>query len=65
MANDRHRKCRAVSPNETKISHALKFGFAAINNEAEYESLITGLKLAKDVGVEKIEIFSDFMLVVQ
>ena len=52
-------------PNETKISYALKFGFSASNNEAEYEALIAGLKLAKDVGAERIEIFSDSMLVVQ
>ena len=51
-------------PNEAKISNALKFGFQASNNEAEYEALIAGLKLAKDVGVEKIEIYSDSMLVV-
>ena len=52
-------------PNETKISYALKFGFAASNNKAGYEALIAGLKLAKDVGAEWIEIFSDSMLVVQ
>ena len=40
-------------------------GFSAINNEAKYEALITGLKLAKDIGAEKIEISSDSMLVVQ
>ena len=51
--------------NETKISYALKFGLSASNNEAEYEALIAGLKLAKDVGAERIEIFSDSMLVVQ
>ena len=52
-------------PNETKISYALKFGFAASNNEVEYEALIADLKLAKDVGAERIEIFSDSILVVQ
>ena len=52
-------------PSEAKISYALKFGFQASNNEAEYEALIVGLKLAKDVGAEKLEIYSDSMLVVQ
>ena len=51
--------------NKDKISYALKFGFVASNNETEYEALIACLKLAKDVGAEKIEIFSDSMLVVQ
>ena len=52
-------------PSECKISYALKFGFSASNNEAEYEALIASLKLAKDVRVEKIEIFSYSMLVIQ
>ena len=43
----------------------MKFGFLASNNEAEYEALIAGLKLAKGVGAERIEIFSDSLLVVQ
>ena len=52
-------------PNEAKISYALKFSFAASNNEAKYLALIAGLKLVKDVGAERIEIFSDSMLVLQ
>ena len=52
-------------PQETKVSYALKFGFEANNNEAEYEALVTGLKLTKDIGAERIEILSDSMLVVQ
>ena len=47
-------------PNETKISYALKFGFFASNNEAKYETLIVGLKLAKDIGAKKINFFSWF-----
>ena len=42
----------------------MKFGFEASNNEAEYEALVTGLQLAKDIGAERIEILSDSMLVV-
>ena len=52
-------------PHETKVSYALKFGFEVSNNEAEYEALVAGLKLAKDIEVERIEILSDSMLVVQ
>ena len=43
----------------------MKFGFEARNNEAEYEALIAGIRLAKDIGAEKLEVFSDSMLVVQ
>ena len=54
-----------TGPHDEKISYALKFGFDVSNNAAEYEALIAGSKLAKDVGAEHIEIFSDSMLVVQ
>lgn len=30
----------------------LKFGFNSSKNEAKYEALIAGLKLAKDIGAE-------------
>ena len=36
-----------VGPHGAKVLYALKFGFKASNNEAEYEALIGGLKLAK------------------
>lgn len=37
-------------PYDVKILFALKFSFKTSNNEAKYEVLIAGLKLAKDVG---------------
>ena len=43
---------------------AFKFGFKASNNEAEYEALIVGLKLAKEMKVESLDIFSDSQLIV-
>ena len=54
-----------TSPHGVKISYALKFGFEASNNEAKYEALIAGIQLTKDIGVEKLEVFSDSMLVIQ
>ena len=36
----------------------LKFRFKASNNEAEYEALIVGLKLAKEMKVESLEILA-------
>ena len=38
---------------------ALRFGFKASNNEVEYEALIAGLELAKEMKVESLDIFSD------
>ena len=43
---------------------ALIFSFKASNNEVEYEALIVGLKLAREIKVESLEIYSDSQLVV-
>lgn len=47
-----------------RTEYALWLGFRASNNEAEYEALLTGLRLAKVVGVHNLHIFSDSQLVV-
>ncbi|XP_074327382.1 uncharacterized protein LOC141665301 [Apium graveolens] len=52
-----------ISPGGFKIQQALKFGFSATNNVAEYEALIAGLKLASDLEAEVIDIFGDSQLV--
>ena len=44
--------------------YALRFSFKASNNQAEYEALITGLRMAKDLKVDKLKTFSDSQLVV-
>ena len=43
---------------------ALRFKFKVSNNEAEYETLIAGLNLTKEMKVESLEIYSDSQLVV-
>ena len=43
---------------------ALRFGFKASNNEAEYEALIARLELAKELKVESLYISSDSQIVV-
>ncbi|GKG38104.1 reverse transcriptase domain-containing protein, partial [Tanacetum coccineum] len=35
-----------TSPERTEFTYALRFQFAASNNEAEYEALIAGLRIA-------------------
>ena len=42
------------------MHYSLRFGFKASNNEAEYEALIVGLNLTKEMKVESLEIYSDF-----
>ena len=48
-----------VSLEEHRMHCALRFEFKASNNEVEYEALITGLNLAKELKVESLEIYSD------
>ena len=53
-----------VSPKGHRMHYALRFGFKASNNEAEYEALIAGLNLGKEMNVESLKIYSDSQLVV-
>ena len=46
------------------IEYALRFTFLASNNEMEYEALITSLRLAKELRITWLKIFSDSQLVV-
>ena len=54
-----------ISPEGHKITCALKFGFKASNNKAEYEAFLGGLRLAKEMKVGYLQIFSDSQLVVK
>nr|KYP43469.1 Retrovirus-related Pol polyprotein from transposon 17.6 [Cajanus cajan] len=47
------------------IELAIKFNFRAINNQAEYEALLAGLRLTKDVGVKKLRCCSDSKLITE
>ncbi|XP_057442036.1 uncharacterized protein LOC130733791 [Lotus japonicus] len=53
------------SPDNMLIEQSLKFGFRASNNQAEYEALIAGLRLAIELGVQKLYIKGDSQLVVK
>ncbi|GAV75896.1 RVT_3 domain-containing protein [Cephalotus follicularis] len=53
-----------TSPDGWTLEYALRFGFKATNNEAEWEALIAGLIIAKYLEVQKIEASSDSQLVV-
>ncbi|KAM2102060.1 hypothetical protein FF2_000394 [Malus domestica] len=46
------------------MEYALRFKFKTSNNEAEYEALLAGLRLAKHLRVKRIDIFNDFQFVV-
>ena len=54
-----------TSPDGIDMEYALRFGFQASNNEAEYEAVIVGLNLAHSMEVDQLEVSSDSQLVVK
>ena len=54
-----------TSPKNDQLRYVLQIHFAASNNVAEYETLIHGLGVAKEIGIRRIECFGDSDLVVQ
>ncbi|XP_022040406.1 uncharacterized protein LOC110942953 [Helianthus annuus] len=52
-----------IDPNELEFTYALRLEYQTTNNEAEYEALIAGLKLARKMGVKKLQVFTDSLLV--
>ncbi|GAB2285117.1 hypothetical protein Dimus_039694 [Dionaea muscipula] len=53
-----------TSPEGSVVEYALRFDFPVTNNEAEYEALIAGIKLAKELGARSIQLYSDSQLIV-
>ncbi|XP_071918740.1 uncharacterized protein [Coffea arabica] len=53
-----------TSPTGEELTYALRFDFPASNNEAEYEALLTGLRIAHQMGITAIRVRSDSQLVV-
>ncbi|KAI5323515.1 hypothetical protein L3X38_032587 [Prunus dulcis] len=47
-----------ISSNKAVLEYALRFKFHTSNNVVEYEALLTGLQLAKEIGVKQIQIFN-------
>ena len=43
------------------MEYAIRIGFKATNNEAEYEALLTGLRVVEKLGVESLDAYSDSM----
>jgi ribonuclease HI len=53
-----------TSPKGDKLQYVLQMHFRASNNVAEYEALVHGLKLAKEIDIQRILCFGDSDLVV-
>jgi ribonuclease HI len=55
-----------ISPQGDKLKYVLRMSFPQpSNNEAEYEMLLHGMKMAKACGATRLKIFGDSKLVVQ
>nr|GEV36636.1 reverse transcriptase domain-containing protein [Tanacetum cinerariifolium] len=52
-----------TNPEEIEFTYALRFGFEATNNEAEYEALIVGVWIAEQIRVKNIQANVDLRLV--
>ncbi|XP_068502648.1 uncharacterized protein [Phaseolus vulgaris] len=50
-------------PNGVLIEQALRFAFRASNNQAEYEALIAGMLLAKEMSAQNLLVKSDSQLI--
>ena len=53
-----------ISPNKDVLKYGVQLQFPATNNEAEYEAILTSLRLAKAIGEKNSVIKSDSKLIV-
>ncbi|XP_028102128.1 uncharacterized protein LOC114301364 [Camellia sinensis] len=53
-----------TTPKGEYFKCALRFLFDASNNETKYEALIAGFRMARDIGVNHIQVFGDSQLIV-
>nr|KYP72078.1 Uncharacterized protein Mb2253c family [Cajanus cajan] len=52
-------------PNQVTLEQSLKFSFKVTNNQAEYEALLTRLRLARDLEARRVSCNSDSKLMVE
>ncbi|KAL0420565.1 UNVERIFIED_CONTAM: hypothetical protein Slati_3079400 [Sesamum latifolium] len=54
-----------TTPQGEDLEFAIKFGFKASNNEAEFEALVIGMRMAHETGARHLLAYSDSQLVVK
>src|SRR6185312_13899217 len=54
-----------ISPKGQQLKYVFQILFKVSNNEAEYEALLHGLRLAVSLGIKRILVYGDSLLVVQ
>ena len=53
-----------TSPEKSVLKYGVQLKFPITNNEAEYEALLTGLRIARALGGENVVLKSDSQLVI-
>ena len=54
-----------TTPDREILKYGVQLRFPATNNEAEYEGILTGLRLGRALGAKNLLIQSDSKLVVE
>ncbi|KAL0405859.1 UNVERIFIED_CONTAM: hypothetical protein Slati_3899800, partial [Sesamum latifolium] len=54
-----------TTPQGEDLKFAIKFSFKASNNEAEYEALVIGMRMAHEAGARHLLAYSDSQLIVK
>ena len=54
-----------ISPKGEQLKYVFQILFKVSNNEAEYEALLHGLRLAVTLGIKRLLVYGDSLLVVQ
>src|SRR4029078_6569179 len=54
-----------ISPKGEQLKYVFQILFEVSNNEAEYEALLHGLRLAISLGTKRLLVYGDSILVVQ
>ena len=54
-----------TSPGGARLEYALRFNFPATNNASEYEAIIAGTRLAKQLGAKRLHVYTDSQLVAE
>ncbi|XP_022007659.1 uncharacterized protein LOC110906908 [Helianthus annuus] len=52
-----------ISLDEIRMMYVLRFDFECSNNEAEYEALLAGLRMAQSMGAARLDAYVDSLLV--
>ena len=53
-----------ISPSGDKLRYVLRLHFRASNNTAEYKASLHGLRIAVELGIKCLQVYSDSALII-